>query len=176
MELLKGFSIKKYLNKKPPSDNSVTTKNELKELSNIPIRKRFIKEMDDIAPAFNKIVGKDPLIKKLIEESAPLIMKIKKHHNRPRPKALAKKFNMKMKDYEIASMKTPSYPSGHSTQAFLIANVLSDKYPNKKSKLKKLARNISDSRRIARAHYKSDSTFGEAIGNDMYKHIKKGSS
>jgi len=90
MELLKNFSIKKYLDKKPPSNNSITTKNEIKELSKIPIKKKFVKEMDDIAPAFSKIVGKDPLIKKLIDDSAPLIMKIKKHHDRPRPKALAK--------------------------------------------------------------------------------------
>ena len=34
--------------------------------------------------------------------------------NRPRPKVLAKKMNIKMKDIEMASMKTPSYPSGSS--------------------------------------------------------------
>ena len=38
--------------------------------------------------------------------------------------------------------------------------------------LKKMGRDISYSRRSARAHYKSDSTFGEQIGNDMYNYIK----
>jgi len=32
MELLKDFNIKKYLDKKPPSDNSFTTMQEIKEL------------------------------------------------------------------------------------------------------------------------------------------------
>ena len=172
MEMLKGFPIQKYLDKKPPNENSVTTKGEVKELSKLPIREKFIKEKDDIKKSFESIVGKDEIIQKLINESAPIIMKIKKHHNRPRPKVMAKKMKTKMEDMEMASMKTPSYPSGHSVQGVLIASVLADKYPNKKDKLKKMGRDISYSRRSARAHYKSDSLFGEQIGKDMYNYIK----
>ena len=172
MELLKDFPIQKYLDKKPPSENSVTTKGEVKELSKLPIREKFIKEKDDIKKSFESVVGKDEVIQKLINESALVIMKIKKHHDRPRPKVMAKKMKTKMEDMEMASMKTPSYPSGHSVQGILIANILADKYPNKKDKLKKMGRDISYSRRSARAHYKSDSLFGEQIGKDMYNHIK----
>ena len=172
MELLKDFPIQKYLDKKPPSENSITTKGEVKELSKLPIREKFIKEKDDIKKSFESIVGEDEVIKKLINDSAPIIMKIKKHHNRPRPKVIAKKLKTKMQDMEMASMKTPSYPSGHSTQGYLIGMVLSDKYPQKRDKLMKNARDISYSRRVAHAHYKSDSLFGERIGRDMYQHIK----
>ena len=77
-----------------------------------------------------------------------------------------------MKNIELDTMKTPSYPSGHSMQGYLIALSLSDKYPNKEKKLMKAARDISHSRRVARSHYKSDSIFGEQIGKDIYKHIK----
>ena len=172
MEMLKDFNIQKYLDKKPPSDNSTTTKGEIKELTKIPIRENFIKEKDDIKKSFEKIVGKEPLVQKLINNSAPIIMKIKKHHNRPRPKVMAKKMKTKMEDMEMASMKTPSYPSGHSVQGYLIGMALSNRYPQKRDKLMKTARDISYSRRVARAHYKSDSLFGEQIGKDMYKHIK----
>lgn len=172
MELLKGFPIQKYLDKKPPSDNSTTTKGEIQELTKLPIREKFIREKDDIIKSFEGIVGKDPIIQTLIYETHPIVLKIKKHHNRPRPKVIAKKMKAKMKDMEMASMNTPSYPSGHSVQGILIAKVLADKYPNKKDKLKKMGRDISYSRRSARAHYKSDSTFGEQIGNDMYNYIK----
>tara|TARA_R100001509_G_scaffold62749_1_gene34598 strand:- start:1113 stop:1634 length:522 start_codon:yes stop_codon:yes gene_type:complete len=170
--MLKDFSIKKYLNKKPPSDNSNTTKQEILELTKIPIRENFVKEMDDGKKVMENIVGKDPLIGKLINESRPIIDKIKEHHDRPRPKILAKKMGVKMQDIELKTMKTPSYPSGHSTQAYLMSLALSDKYPNKKNKLMKAARDISYSRRVAHAHYKSDSLFGEQIGKDMYNHIK----
>ena len=170
--MFKDFNIKKYLNKKPPSDNSTTTKGEITALNKIPIREKFIKEKDDINKSFGKIVKEDKLVQKLIDASAPIIMKIKKHHNRPRPKVIAKKIKTKMKDMEMASMKTPSYPSGHSAQGYLIGMVLSDKYPQKRDKLMKTARDISYSRRVARAHYLSDSRLGEQIGKDMYKHIK----
>ena len=170
--MLKGFPIQKYLDKKPPNENSVTTKGEVKELSKLPIREKFIKEKDNIKKSFESIVGKDEIIQKLINESAPIIMKIKKHHNRPSPKVMARKIKTQMEDMEMASMKTPSYPSGHSVQGILIANALADKYPNKRSKLKKMGRDISYSRRSARAHYKSDSLFGEQIGKDMYNYIK----
>ena len=72
----------------------------------------------------------------------------------------------------MESMKTMSYPSGHSTQAFLIAGVLGDQYPSRREDFKKLAKKISYSRRVAHAHYKTDSKFGELLGKSMHKHIK----
>jgi len=170
--MLKDFDIKKYLDKKPPSDNSFTTMQEIKELNKTPINKNFVKEKDDIKKSFTKIVDEGKFIQSLIDESAPIILKIKKHHNRPRPKKLAKKLGIKMEDIEMDSMKTPSYPSGHSAQGMLIGMVLSDKYPSKRNKLMKTAKDISKSRNIAHAHYKSDSKFGEDIGKDMYNEVK----
>ena len=172
MGLLKDFNIKKYLDKKPPSNNSFTTMQELKDLKKIAINKNFVKEKDNIENSFGKIVNEKELVKKLIDESAPIILKIKKHYNRPRPKELAKKFNIKMEDVEMKSMATPSYPSGHSAQAVMIAKILGDKYPGKRKRLNKLAEDISYSRNVAHAHYMSDSRFGKEIGKDLYEHIK----
>ena len=170
--MFEKFNIQKYLDKKPPSDNSFTTMQEIKELNKIPINVKFVKEKDDIKKSFTKIVDEDKFIQSLIDESAPIILKIKKHHNRPRPKKLAKKLGIKMEDVEMESMKTPSYPSGHSAQGVFIGMALSDKYPSKRNKLMKTARDISKSRNIAHAHYKSDSKFGEEIGKDMYNEFK----
>jgi len=69
-------------------------------------------------------------------------------------------------------MQTPAYPSGHSTQAVLLSLVLSDKYPDKKKQLKKLARDIGYSRNVAHTHYKSDSKMGEQLGSEMFEYIK----
>tara|TARA_R100001015_G_C4590980_1_gene146478 strand:+ start:248 stop:769 length:522 start_codon:yes stop_codon:yes gene_type:complete len=173
--MFKDFKLDKYLNKKPPSDNSVTTRNEINKINKIPIRENFVKEKDDGAKNFEKIVGKDPVIKQIIDESGPIIDKLKKHYNRPRPKVLAKKMGIDMKDIELKSMKSPAYPSGHSVQGYLLAHTLGDKYPLKRDELMKMARDISYSRQVAHAHYPSDSLFGEQIGKDMAKHIKKGS-
>ena len=173
------FNIKSFKSKKPPSNSSFDTMQEIKDLKKIPLNKKFVKENDDIEAAFKKTADQqgikdydNKIVGDLLDKSRPLIMKLKKHFNRPRPKTIAKKMNIKMEDIEMKSMKTPSYPSGHSVQGVLIGNVLGDKYPKAKSAFKKTAKNISYSRRVAHAHYKSDSKMGEELGNSMYKHIK----
>ena len=99
-------------------------------------------------------------------------MKLKNYFNRPSPKDLAEQFNIKLDNYELNSMKTPSYPSGHSAQGILVARVLSDKYPIAAEEFLKAGKDISFSRNVAKAHYKSDSALGEMLGNAMYKHVK----
>ena len=170
--MLKDFNISEFKKMKPPSDNSITTKNEIKELQRIPIREKFINEMDDGEKNFIKVVGKDPLIGKLISASTPVIMKLKNHFDRPRPAVLAKKLGIELKDIKLKSMDSPAYPSGHATQATLLSLALSDKYPEKEDKLKKLARDIIHSRSVAHTHYKSDNIAGEKLGKQMYNHIK----
>jgi len=173
--MLKDFDISPFKKMKPPVDSGYTTRTEINELKKIPLNKSFVKKFDNIETAFAK-TAKDNNIKdydksiaaKLIKESAPVILKLKKYHDRPRPKDLDKN----LPNYKMASMKTPSYPSGHSVQGTLIAKVLGDKYPKEKSAFVKTGENISYSRRVARAHYKSDSKMGDKLGNSMYKHIK----
>jgi len=173
--VLKDFDISPFKKMKPPVDSGYTTRTEINELKKIPLKKDFVKKFDNIETAFAK-TAKDNNIEdydksiaaKLIKDSAPVILKLKKFHNRPRPKDLDKN----LPNYEMASMKTPSYPSGHSVQGILISKVLGDKYPKVKSAFAKTGENISYSRRVARAHYKSDSKMGEKLGNSMYKHIK----
>ena len=177
--MFKDFDISSFKKMKPPGDNTFDTMQEIKALKKIPIDKEFVKKFDDQEKAFKETAERkgikdydSSVAKKLIEKSAPVILKLKKHFNRPRPKVLAKKMNIKMKDIEMASMKTPSYPSGHSTQGILIGLALSDKYPKAKSAFMKTANNISDSRNVAHAHYKSDSDMGKKLGKSMYNHIK----
>ena len=177
--MFKNFNISSFKKQKPPSDSSFDTAQEIKALKKIPLKKEFVKKFDNIEAAFKKTAEEQDIkdydkkiATKLIKESAPIILELKKHFDRPRPKVLAKKMNIKLDDYEMESMKTPSYPSGHSVQGMLIAKVLSDKYPKAKSAFSKTGKNISYSRRVAHAHYKSDSKMGENLGNSMYNHIK----
>ena len=173
--MFKDFNISSFKKMKPPVDSGYTTRTEINELKKIPLNKSFVKKFDNIETAFAK-TAKDNNVEdynkkvaaKLIKDSAPVILELKKYHNRPRPKDLDKK----LPNYEMASMKTPSYPSGHSVQGILISKVLGDKYPKSRKGFMNTAKNISYSRRVARAHYKSDSKMGEKLGNSMYKHIK----
>ena len=171
--MLKDFDISSFKKMKPPGDNTFDTSQEIKALAKIPLKKEFVKKFDNIESAFAKTAKEQgvedydkSIAKKLIKESAPVILKLKKYHNRKRPYELDKKLSA----FVMKSMQTPSYPSGHSVQGMLIGNALKMKYG--KSAFMQTAKNISYSRRVARAHYKSDSKLGEDIGNSMFKHIK----
>ena len=173
--MFKDFNISSFKKTKPPSDNSFDTDQEIKALKKIPLRKDFVKKYDNIEKAFEQ-TAKDNNVKdydkkiaaKLIKDSAPVILELKKYHNRPRPYELDKS----LKAVKMKSMNTPSYPSGHSAQGMLIASVLKDKY-GKSSAFMQTAKNISNSRNIAHAHYMSDSKNGTELGKQLYKHIKK---
>ena len=171
--MFKDFDISPFKKRKPPVDSGYTTRTEINELKKIPLKKDFVKKFDNIESAFAKTAKEQgvkdydkSIAKKLIKESAPVIMKLKKYHNRPRPYELDKKLSA----FVMKSMQTPSYPSGHSVQGVLIGSALKMKYG--KSAFMQTAKNISYSRRVAHAHYKSDSKMGEKLGNSMFKHIK----
>ena len=173
--MFKDFDISSFKKMKPPSDNSFDTDQEIKALKKIPLKKDFVKKYDNIEAAFKKTADEQgvkdydkKIAAKLIKESAPVILELKKHHNRPRPYELDKNLS----SVKMDSMKTKSYPSGHSAQGMLIASVLKDKYGKGKAFMQ-TAKNISDSRNIAHAHYKSDSVNGTKLGKQLYKHIKK---
>ena len=171
--MFKDFDIKPFKKKKPPVNSGYTTRTEINELKKIPLKKAFVKKYDNIEAAFKKTAEEQgiknydkKIAAKLIKESAPIILELKKYHDRKRPYDLDKN----LKAIVLKSMKTPSYPSGHSVQGILIGSVLKMKYG--KSAFMQTAKNISYSRRVAHAHYKSDSKMGEKLGNSMYKHIK----
>ena len=178
--MFKNFDISPFKKMKPPGNNTFDTMQEVKALNKIPLDKKFVKKYDNIESAFkqtakeNNIADYDKKVAAtLINDSAPVIIKLKKHFNRPRPKVSAAKMNVDLKDIEMDSMKTASYPSGHSAQGVLIGKVLGDKYPKAKSAFNKTAENISYSRRVAHAHYKSDSDMGDKLGKEMYNYTKK---
>jgi len=174
MSLFKDFDYSKFKKTKLPKDDSLQTLKEIKEIDKLNTDEKFIKKHDDVVKSFSEVVGdkESDYMQTLIDDSAPVILKLKKYYNRPRPKQNAKIFGIELKDIELKSMKTPSYPSGHSAQGYLVSEMLKDKYPNKKIQIDKVAKNISDSRNIAKAHYKSDSEQGKKLGLEMANFIK----
>ena len=176
--LFKDFNISKFKKKKPPGNKSLGTFKEIKELKKIKSDRKFVEDKDDIFAAFKSVAEKNnieypsKLVKTLINESDKPIMDLKNFYKRSRPKVVAEELGIELDDIELKTMKTPSYPSGHSAQGFLIGKVLADKYPEASKDFMKEAKDISYSRNVAKAHYKSDSKFGEQLGTSMYEHIK----
>jgi len=178
MGTLANFDVKPYKKQKPPKDNSLTTLKEIQDLTKIDRDEKLVEKRDKIGKSFEEITNKHNLpfpaetIDKMLKDSAVSVLQLKNHFKRPRPKHLSKAINVDLKDIPMPSMKTPSYPSGHSVQGVLVGKYLSKLYPKHKDEFEKMGKEISDSRRTARAHFKSDSDFGEKIGSDMWDHIK----
>ncbi len=176
--MFNNFDYTSFKSMPPPKDGSLRSLSEIKDLQKIPIDKDFINKRDDIYGSFKELADNKNInidkkeVDKLADGSASIILKLKKYYNRPRPKDQAKQYGIDLENVELASMKTPSYPSGHSAQGILIGNYLADKYND--NDFKKVGNEISDARNVARAHYKSDSDMGKKLGEAMYNHIKNG--
>ena len=176
--LFKDFNYSKYKVKNPPKNTSMIVYNELQYLKDLPEDDKYVEENDDIEKVFEKVCKENnveypkELVSDLIKSAAGIILDLKYTHNRPRPFQLASHYNLKLGEKVLESMKTPSYPSGHSVQGILVGKVLQTKLPINTDAFIEAGKRISYSRNIGRAHYPSDSKLGEEIGSAMYQHIK----
>lgn len=68
---------------------------------------------------------------------------------------------------------TGSYPSGHSSQAWLWAEILAQIFPEKQTELYERARAVMWGRVIGGAHYPSDTTAGELVGRTVAREMLK---
>ena len=133
--VFEGFPIKDFMNKKPPKNSSEESMDELMLLDSLPVIEDFVKTTDDIFDHFKPYFKKNKLelpekeLKDILKNTSPIILKLKYHYNRPRPQQLAHEKGLDFHQQPLESSRTPSYPSGHSTQGRLLAHILSDKYP-----------------------------------------------
>ena len=176
--MFEDFNIEKYKQVSYPGDDSLKTLNEIKKLKLKPLNTVLPQKYDNIMNVFQNIfayrIESFPykVVEKLLEESEPIILKIKNYHDRPRPNVNAQNFNINLDYLKMSSAQTPAFPSGHSAQSKLVSLALTDIYPHLKNEFDKAAKNISESRIVARVHYESDKTVGEKLGTDLYNHIK----
>ena len=176
--LFKSFNYSKYKVKNPPKNNSMVVYNELQFLKDLPEDNSYVEEHDDIEKVFEQVCKENnveypkELVKKLLKSAAGIILDLKYHYNRPRPFQLSSHYNIKLGEKVLESMKTPSYPSGHSVQGILVGKVLQTKLPINTDAFLEAGKRISYSRNLGRAHYPSDSRLGEDIGDAMYRHIR----
>lgn len=174
--LFKDFNFSKYFSKNPPKNSSIQTYQELLYLKDLPEDVDFVEKHDDVPDVFKEVCQEhglefpEDLVKELAKSC--VLHELKYHYNRPRPFQLAEYYNIKLGEHVMESMKTPSYPSGHSAQGFLIGKILQLKLPINTDAFLEAGKRISYSRNLGRAHYPSDSRLGEDIGSEMFRYIR----
>ena len=173
-EWLKTISIP-YKN--PPKNSSYVTLNELEFLRDLRTDGSELKEFDNIEDNFSDLLEgfgfdrNEDYIDDLVHKSRGLIYVLKYHYNRPRPSQVAEVRGIDINQSSVDSAKTPSYRSGHSTQAYLLAIKLATKYPSIASELYELGENISYSRVLGKVHYPSDYQYGKILGDSLARSL-----
>ena len=111
-------------------------------------------------------------INKVLAESAILIKELKNKFNRPRPEQLAPYFGIDLNLLKSRTAHTPSYPSGHSTQSKLIAEIYGAQYPQHRQNLLKAAEECGAGRIMAGLHYPQDHSAGKYLAKRLFKALK----
>ena len=161
-----------------PENTSKKTLEEIKHLSEIEEDREFVKEHDNVPKVFGKLhkelgleFNKDEA-KKYNRESAKHIMGLKYKYQRPRPYQIAEFYGIDLNGVDLDSMKTPSYPSGHATQGYLLGMIYSERYPQYNEEFIRLAEDIAESRIIGKAHFPSDKKAGIELAEKLFQNRK----
>lgn len=158
-----------------PPNNSTETKLEIQNIKD-KMKKLKEKQQDNIENElyltnmidnFNANMEDKHIIYNMMKnEVNSIIMKVKEKYNRVRPYYLDNTIKP-----TIEPPKHPSYPSGHSTQSYFIAYILSEKYPDKREQFLKIAHQMSVNREYAGVHYDSDTKFGKLVAKKIFEYF-----
>ena len=109
-------------------------------------------------------------IKKQKKKNKDIVHYYKDFFNRKRPWELAQDLGIDWKgdDSEMGTVDSPSYPSGHTTQAYYIAHVLSEKYPELRDEIFEIANMVSESRIDRGVHFPSDCEAGKILAQKIF--------
>jgi len=165
----------------PPSNSSQITKNEIHNLISLgQNRDQWERDMvmhdKKIMQAFKEYLDEYGLevdlnrIKKIKDQTHPILLSLKRYYNRPRPQVLAKKLGLDLSFFSLKTAETPSYPSGHATLGRLVGKLIADEVPFEHRKnILDIGAKIGYSRQVAGAHYASDTEFGHRLGDELYR-------
>ena len=135
--------------------------------------------LDESAPElFNEIVKSAGhpcmanTLKELKSAVRPVVMYHKEHFDSSRPNELAQQVGIPFEYDYLESAQTPSYPSGHTAQAFFLAHFLSDMFPELSTDFYTLAQMVADSRIDRGVHFPSDNEAGKILAQKLYDMIE----
>ena len=161
-----------------PENTSKKTLEELKYLAEIEEDVKFVRENDKVKKSFGKLHEELELeynedeAGDYLKESSKYIMELKYKYQRPRPYQIAEFYGINLNGVDLDSMKTPSYPSGHATQGYLLGMIYSERYPEYRKEFMKLGEDIAESRIVGKAHFPSDKKAGIDLAKKLFENRK----
>lgn len=101
-------------------------------------------------------------IKEAVVDTESVVTALKRRFNRRRPSVVLPNIRTVVPVPPYAS-----YPSGHATQAVVIATLMSELAPKAAKRLRELATQVGRNREIAGLHYPSDTVAGFQLGHEL---------
>jgi len=108
-------------------------------------------------------------LRDIVKQAVPTIRHFKNSFNRKRPFELDGNLDV----LGSTTNKTRSYPSGHSTQAMIVALYVAQKFPEHKDGLMEAAKEVGIGRVKAGFHFLSDHIAGQMLGTKMFEQMNK---
>ncbi len=122
----------------------------------------FYKTNKGVSKAFMPyVLETEKELKSMYRPYSNIILFFKYVINRPRPQQV----NPSIITLNDSTAQTPSYPAGHAMQAQILANKLTNRYPEKKNLFHNIALQCDICRVKAGLHYYSDGEFGRKLAN-----------
>ncbi len=167
-----------------PADNSLTTQADIETVYQVQLRRTpeqialasYFADFDVFQ--FDAVIGQwftaanlpraAVFFRQVYDDRFAISSAAKKEWGRPRPPLLDRRIHAC-----IALPSSGSYPSGHSTQAFLWAGFLAEVFPQHRAALRERAELVAWSRVIGGVHYPSDITAGRILGDRLVAEFLK---
>lgn len=168
-----------------PLNDSVITKKELNEIvdwlndindsENEKHLKRYLFIDQNLRQfIFNNLQTKEfdveQLIKNVIDDIEPLIIKLKFKYQRPRPKTLSLYLGLNLFPLNTFKADSPSFPSRTVVLGYLICNIIGSRVPELYDQSQEIIECINQSRSYLGANYQSDIEFSLSIGSIILKY------
>jgi len=151
-------TIRKLINMRTDKDVESVANNDEDSFYSI---KQYMKKM--------KVEFHEGELRDIVKQAVPTIRYFKNKFNRKRPFEIDGNLDV----LGSKTNKTRSYPSGHSTQAMIVALYVAQKFPKHRDGLMEAAKEVGMGRVKAGFHFISDHVAGQMLGTKMFEMMNK---
>tara|TARA_B110000902_G_C14195565_1_gene545781 strand:+ start:189 stop:1124 length:936 start_codon:yes stop_codon:yes gene_type:complete len=132
---------------------------------------QLIEVMIDIAEKCG-VQNAEKFVISVYNDINPIILKLKFFHNRIRPFQLANIQSISLNPMPSNSSNSPSYPSSHTIQSKVFADILSARYPDKQEMLNKFAGQCEQSRILMGLNFPSDNLYALDVAKRISENVE----
>lgn len=103
----------------------------------------------------------------ILDQVEPIMMYLKKYHNRARPEQFANAYQVPFQVKITHTAFHPAYPSGHALDSFVLAHYFKLVSPEHSNEIDEFCQRMRKSRIDVGLHYPSDNIISERLAKDI---------